>query len=101
MLLNQTDFENAVLGSSEPVLVDFYAEWCGPCKAVAPVVDRLAGLGQAVCKVDIDEHPELATRYGVNSIPTLLVFKDGEVVSRFVGVQSERKLREALDSARA
>ncbi len=101
MLLNQSSFETDVLASSEPVLVDFFTTWCGPCKAVAPTVERLAQDGYAVCKVNAEQRPELATRYGVTSVPTLVVFKGGEQVARFTGVQSERTLRQALDSAKA
>jgi len=82
------NFENEVLNSEQPVLVDFWAEWCGPCKMIAPIVDELATEydGQLrVGKLDADEHGELMTRYGIMGIPTLLLFKGGEVVQRIVG----------------
>jgi thioredoxin 1 len=101
MLLNQDQFETDVLGSAEPVLVDFFGTWCGPCKALAPVVEKLAREGYRVCKVDIDARPDLTGRYGVSALPTLVVLQGGEEVARFVGIQSERTLRNALDRAQA
>jgi thioredoxin 1 len=101
MLLDQTKFEADVLGSAEPVLVDFFGTWCGPCREQAPVLEGLAEQGYAVCKVDIQARPDLAVRYGVSALPTLVVVRGGEEVARFVGVQPERKLRAALDQARA
>jgi thioredoxin 1 len=82
------DFDRDVLGASTPVLVDFWATWCGPCRAIAPHLDALADEFDGrlkIAKVDIDEHPNIATRYGVQSIPTLLLFKDGKVVDKMVG----------------
>jgi thioredoxin 1 len=94
-------FEADVLGSAEPVLVDFFGTWCGPCKGLAPVVERLAREGYRVCKMDIQARPDLAGRFRVAALPTLVVLRGGEEVTRFVGVQSERTLRHALDRARA
>lgn len=90
MALHLTDatFENEVLKSEVPVLVDFYADWCGPCKMIAPIVEQLSGEyeGKAkICKLDVDAHGVSAQKYGVRSIPTLLVFKGGEVVETIVG----------------
>ena len=87
-LLEVNEFEQAVLKSDLPVLVDFSAVWCGPCKAFEPVLEAIAKEQESKCtvvKVDIDESPELAKKYGVRSIPTVLAFKSGEVVGRSVG----------------
>lgn len=94
-IVSSADFKSVVLDAPEPVLVDFFATWCGPCKMLAPVLDEVAGevAGQAkVVKVDIDASPDLAQRYGVMSVPTLAVFKGGEVASRAVGVQPKRAI---------
>src|SRR6056297_1604421 len=81
------------------VLADFYADWCGPCKQLEPIVERVAaGTEATVAKVDIDANQGLATQYGVRSVPTLLLFADGEPVERLVGVQQESRLRSLVDS---
>ncbi len=102
------DWDAEVLGSEKPVLVDLWAEWCGPCRVVSPIVDEIAGdrAGSLnVFKLNVDDDPEVAVRYGVNSIPTLLVLKDGEEVGRVVGAlpkpRIEAQLDEALSGARA
>ena len=94
------EFESEVLKNDKPVLVDFWATWCGPCRMIAPIIDQLAGEydGRAVVgKVDVDEEPDLARRYGVMSIPTLVVIKNGEVVNKVIGAVPKPRLAAMLD----
>ena len=97
------DFEQEVLQSEQPVLVDFWAPWCGPCRQIAPLIDEISSENSGtakVVKINIDESPNSAQTYGVSSIPTLMVFKGGEVVERFVGAQPKARLQEAIDAAK-
>ena len=103
-IANVTDssFDADVLKSSAPVLIDFWASWCAPCRAIAPVVEQLAGEYEGkvkVVKINIDENPKIPTQYDVRSIPTLLMFKDGKVVGQIVGAVPRPKIEELLKKA--
>jgi thioredoxin 1 len=99
--VSEASFEQDVLKSSQPVLVDFWAEWCGPCKAFAPVLDDAAKAYEGrvtMAKVDVDSSPETAGRYGVRSIPTLILYKDGKPLAQKIGMLSRSQLAQFLDS---
>jgi thioredoxin 1 len=101
--VTEQTFETDVLGSEQPVLVDFWAEWCGPCHAIAPVLDQIADehTELKVVKLNIDEEPAIAQRYGVMSIPTLILFKDGQEAKRVIGAMPKRRLEAELEPALA
>jgi thioredoxin 1 len=97
--LNDTNFDNEVNASDKPVLVDFGATWCGPCKILAPIVEKLADefAGKyKVCKVDIDEAPTVAAKFGIKGVPTVLVFKNGQKTGQHVGVTNKETLLKML-----
>lgn len=99
--LSDADFESAVSQSKEPILVDFWAEWCGPCKQLSPILDEVAnelGSKVTVAKVNIDDNPESPQKYGVRGIPTLILFKDGKPVATKVGSMPKSQLLEWLNS---
>ena len=96
--VNKDNFQEVVLNSDKPVLVDFWASWCGPCRMVAPILEEIANERSdvKVCKINVDEEPELAGRYNVMSIPTLLVVKEGQVVNQAVGARPKSQILSLL-----
>ena len=100
LTLTETNFADEVIRSPVPVLVDFWAEWCGPCKMIAPILEEIAQEYDGrlkIGKVNIDDQQALASQHGIRAIPTLLVFKDGEVADQIVGLRSKRDLKANLD----
>lgn len=99
--LTDQNFDEEVLKSDKPVLVDFWAPWCGPCQMMSPIIDALAEEMKEeakICKLDVDQNPEKASEYGIMSIPSLKIFKGGEIVKEIIGVQSKDALKDALSS---
>jgi len=95
------NFDTEVIGSDQPVLVDFWAEWCGPCKALAPIIDELAteNDGKAkIGKIDTDANREVSVRFSISAIPTVILFNKGEIVDKFVGLRAKKDLQAALDA---
>ncbi len=99
--VNDSNFDQMVLQSKTPVLVDFWAVWCGPCRMVAPVVEELAGEYEGkvtFTKLNVDENPKTSSQYGIMSIPTLLIFKDGAPVSNIIGFRPKAELKKSIDA---
>ena len=96
--LNDSTFDEVIKSADQPVVVDFWAEWCGPCKMIAPILEEIADEEQSitVAKLNVDDSPDVAMRYQVMSIPTLIVFKDGEVAKRMVGAKGKGQLLQEL-----
>ena len=102
--VSDADFDAEVLKSSQPVVVDFWAEWCGPCKQIGPALDEIAGAMNGkvkIVKLNVDENPATAAKYGIMSIPTLMLFKNGELASRQVGAAPRQKLEQWITTATA
>ena len=100
--VSDANFESEVLKASGPVVVDFWAEWCGPCRMIAPALEEIAGsLGNKVkiVKLNVDESPATATKYGIQSIPTLMIFKNGQMASRQIGAAPKQKLEQWITAA--
>ncbi|MGE5560981.1 MAG: thioredoxin [Chloroflexota bacterium] len=100
-VVTDATFEQEVLSSSKPVLVDFWATWCGPCRMVAPVVEQIAGEYAdrlQVAKLDVDQNPDIAMKYGIMSIPTLMIFKDGKIAQRMVGYMPKETMKKYVDA---
>ncbi len=101
VVYTDNNFSDEVVNSELPALVDFWAEWCAPCKSIAPIVEELAAEYQSkvkIGKLNVDENPKTATQYGIRGIPTLLLFKDGKVVQQMVGVKSKTEIQKIMDS---
>ncbi len=98
--LNKDNFEQEVLQGDKPVLIDFFATWCGPCKMLSPIIDQLADevTHAKICKVDVDKESGLAAQFGVQSIPTLVLIKNGQVAGKIVGARSKKGLLEFINS---
>lgn len=100
--LDESNFETTIAASDRPVLVDFYADWCGPCKMLSPIIDEVAeeqGDAAVVAKLNIEDAGAIASRFGITSIPTLIVFKDGQAVGRANGIQSKDAINKLIASA--
>jgi thioredoxin len=102
VVTDQTFDREVLQATGQPVLVDYWAPWCGPCRMIAPVLDQLAAESQGryrIAKLNVDENPQVASRYQIASIPTMLIFKDGKIVDRLIGVQPKQAIEERLRSA--
>src|SRR5258707_10564238 len=100
--VSDADFDAEVLKSNEPVVVDFWAEWCGPCRMIAPALEEIAGTlnGKVkIVKLNVDENPQTAAKYGIQSIPTLMIFKNGQMASRQIGAAPKQKLEQWITTA--
>jgi thioredoxin 1 len=100
--VSDTTFESEVLKATSPVVVDFWAEWCGPCRMIAPALEEISGsLGEKVkiVKLNVDENPQTAAKYGIQSIPTLMIFKNGQMASRQIGAAPKQKLEQWITTA--
>ncbi len=98
--LTDANFQAEVLQSKQPVLVDFWAEWCGPCRMLGPVIEKISGANAGritVGKMNVDENPNTPQKYGIQGIPTIIFFKDGEVAKQLVGFQAQDKIQKAID----
>lgn len=101
LIFTDNDFAEQVLKSEQVTLVDFWAEWCAPCKTIAPTVEELAKEYQGkaqIGKLNVDENPKTATQYGIRGIPTLLLFKDGKVIQQIVGIKSKAEIQKVIDN---
>ena len=100
--ISDASFQNDVLNSKKPVVVDFWAEWCGPCRMIAPALEEIAGTlnGKVkIVKLNVDENPQTAAKYGIQSIPTLMIFKNGQMASRQIGAAPKQKLEQWITTA--
>ena len=100
--VSDTTFESEVLKATGPVVVDFWAEWCGPCRMIAPALEEISGSldGKVkIVKLNVDENPQVASKYGIQSIPTLMIFKDGQMASRQIGAAPKQKLEQWITTA--